>query len=55
MGCLDVRDMWGGKKDMESNGEAPPTGDILINIEVVHASHLLCGTLVGLHMWRGGW
>ena len=47
MGCLGVRDVWGGKMDLESDGEAPPAWDILTNIEVACAPHLLCGTLMG--------
>ena len=33
-------------------GRHPLTRDILTNIEVVHAPHLLCSTLVGGHMLR---
>ena len=55
-GCKGVRGVWGGKMDVESDGEAPPTWDILTNIEVAYAPHLLCGTLVGGPcVALGGW
>ena len=39
--------------DLESDGELPPTWDILINTEVVHVPHLLCGTLLGYGPYVG--
>ena len=37
--------------DLERDGEASPTWDILTNIEVPHVPHMLSGTLVGDCIW----
>ena len=53
MGCLGVRDVWGGKMDMKSGGETPPHGIYLPTLKLCVLPHFLYSTLVGIHMW--GW
>ena len=48
-----VRDVWGGKMDLESDGKAPPAWDILTNIEVEHAPSFVLWFTIGGSVCEG--
>ena len=47
MGCLGAKGVWGGKMDLESNGEAPSYGIYLPTLKVCMPPFVMCCTVGG--------